>query len=58
MDLTEWTGERWGGWTFLEKGWGRSSTAVVLGVAGAIVEALGESTGCSVRLFGTWRADF
>lgn len=43
MDLTSWSGERLGGWAFLKEGWGRWATAGVLGIAGAVVEALGES---------------
>jgi hypothetical protein len=43
VDLTSWAGEKLGGWAFLKEGWGRWATAGVLGIAGAVVEALGES---------------
>lgn len=42
VDLTSWSGEKLGGWAFLKEGWGRWATAGVLGIAGAVVEALGE----------------
>ena len=43
-DLSGWAGERAGSWEFLGRSWGRWSTALVLGVGGAVVEALGKST--------------
>ena len=45
VDLSVWMGGKMAGWTFLRAtSWGRWATALVLGVSGAIVEALGESS--------------